>query len=34
MNKRKANRKIALGGWSHYSKKNKMYFKTRKQDVV
>jgi len=31
MNKRKANRKVALGNWTHYSKANKFYFATRKK---
>lgn len=34
MNKNKANRKIALGGWTHYSKKNKQYFLDKKNKIV
>ncbi len=34
MNKRKAKRKIALGGWAHHSKKDKEYYRTRKKFLI
>ena len=34
MNKRKAKRKVFIDGWGHYSKKNKEYFRTRKNKCL